>query len=139
MAIPDDKARLIITLPDKLKSNFELLCELDKRTASKQFEYILEYYINNVETRLSPENYTDFYNQIYLPQRLVEKIYYFLSRKTGQYQGKNISVEYFYEIFKDEKIDDKIIKDILLYLNKSNIPMENFFLKCIDYYNSKKD
>lgn len=134
MAIPDDKARLIVTLPDKLKSNFELICKTDKRSASNQFEYILEYYINNVENRLTDKDYDDYFKDVYLRNQLIDEIVRFLSRKDGRYLGKEISEQYFYDMFKDEIIDDEIIAMVTNRLVKSDIPSVDFFKQCIEYY-----
>lgn len=139
MAIPDDKARLIVTLPDKLKSDFELLCELDKRTASKQFEYILEYYIENVEGRLCDKDYNKYYEDIYLRNQLIDEITHFLKKKDGRYKGKVISKEYFYEVFKDENIDNEIVKKVIDNLIRMDIPMTEFLLNCVNYHELKNE
>jgi hypothetical protein len=138
MAIPIDKSRITVTLPDRIKSDFECICELDKRTSSKQLEYILEYYIQNIEKRLSIEDYDKYYHEIYLVNQLIEKIYYFCSRKTGEYMGRTITYEYFYEVFKNEVINDNIVKKVVELLTKSTIPNVEFFLECVKYYNNHK-
>lgn len=134
MAIPDDKARLIVTLPDRLKSNFELICKIDKRSASNQFEYILEYYINNVENRLTDKDYDDYFKNVYLRNQLIDEIVRFLSRKDGRYLGKHISEQYFYDVFKDEIIDDEIQKLVIDRLKKLDVPTIDFFKNCVGYH-----
>lgn len=139
MAVPNDKSRLMVTLPHRIKSDFECICELEKRTSSKQLEYILEYYIQNIEKRISIEDYDNYYKNVYLKNQLADKITAFLTRKTGQYKGKDISVEYFYEVFKNESIDDEVIKKVVDNLVRMEIPMNEFLLKCIEYHTKQKD
>jgi len=46
MAIKEGNTRIIVTIPQELRNKLEILCKEDKRTMSKEVEYILEEYIN---------------------------------------------------------------------------------------------
>lgn len=46
MAIKEGNARIIVTIPKELRNKLEILCKEDKRTMSKEVEYILEQYMN---------------------------------------------------------------------------------------------
>jgi len=124
MAIPDDKTRTIITLPDRLKSDFELLCNLDKRNTSKQFEYILEYYFKNVENRISQQEYDDYYINFYLKEKLAEKLISWFRRYTIR-RNTDFPVKFnfddFYQEFKNEKIDKDIVEIVM---SSRRIPSE---------------
>lgn len=122
MAIPEDKARLIITLPDKLKSDFEFLCGTDKRTSSKELEYILEYYIDFIEKRFSQEDYDKYYKEEYLPKQLAERIVSFITNKSAKFNGKLTTPRYFVELFKYEDITNKVYQ---LVMNSSKMNMEH--------------
>lgn len=47
MAIKEGNSRVIITIPTELKDKLEVLCTIDKRTVSKEIEYIIEAYLNS--------------------------------------------------------------------------------------------
>jgi metal-responsive CopG/Arc/MetJ family transcriptional regulator len=49
MAIKEGNSRIIITIPTTLKDKLDILCIKDKRTTSKEIEYILEQYLNSNE------------------------------------------------------------------------------------------
>ena len=46
MAVKEGNTRIIATIPQKLKDKLDKLCIEDKRTLSKEVEFILEEYIN---------------------------------------------------------------------------------------------
>lgn len=46
MAVKEGNTRIIVTIPQELRDKLKILCEEDKRTLSKEVEYILEEYIN---------------------------------------------------------------------------------------------
>lgn len=76
MAIPRDKSRIILTLKDFTKSCIEYLSENDKRTPSKEIEYIIEEYIQQLER--ANENISDelnmYYHDIYKPKEICNTI-----------------------------------------------------------------
>lgn len=45
MAIKEGNARVIVTIPAKLKEQLEAMSYIDKRTISKEIEYILERHV----------------------------------------------------------------------------------------------
>lgn len=45
MAIKEGNVRVIITIPKPLKDELDKLCVKDKRTVSKEIEYIIEKYL----------------------------------------------------------------------------------------------
>ena len=47
MAIKEGNVRVIITIPKPLKDELDKLCVKDKRTVSKEIEYIIEKYLND--------------------------------------------------------------------------------------------
>lgn len=47
MAIKDTNTRIIITISKDIKTKLEAKCEEDKRTISKEVEYILEKYLES--------------------------------------------------------------------------------------------
>lgn len=55
MAIKESNSRVIITIPTILKDKLEALCINDKRTMSKEVEYILELYLNSAEANISKD------------------------------------------------------------------------------------
>lgn len=50
MPVKDDNTRIIVTIPKSLKKKLDLMCLKDKRTMSKEVEFILEKYIVDQET-----------------------------------------------------------------------------------------
>ena len=77
MAIPKDKIRTIITLKEYIKSCLEFLGEKDKRTPSKEIEFIIEEYIksltsNNKELEKQLENY---YFDVYKPKTIANELF----------------------------------------------------------------
>lgn len=50
MAVKEGNTRIIVTIPQELKDKLDILCKEDKRTSSKEVEYILEEYINKRTT-----------------------------------------------------------------------------------------
>jgi hypothetical protein len=141
MAIPEDKARLIITLPDRLKSNLEFLCDMDKRTSSKELEFILEYYIDSIEKRFSQEDYDKYYEEEYLPKQLADRIIAFITTKSSKFNGELATPRYFNELFKYETITDKVYQ---LVMNSSKMTMEhmrnfNELMNSLRIRNQEKD
>lgn len=51
MPVSNDNTRIIITIPKELKNKLDSLCLKDKRTMSKEVEFILEKYINDQESK----------------------------------------------------------------------------------------
>lgn len=49
MAVKEGNTRIIVTIPTELKENLDILCAKDKRTMSKEVEYIIEKYIEEIE------------------------------------------------------------------------------------------
>lgn len=49
MAIPEGKERITLTLSKDLKAKFLELCKIEKRTPSKEFEFILEKIIKELK------------------------------------------------------------------------------------------
>lgn len=48
MAVKEGNCRIIATIPIELKDKLDKLCIEDKRTLSKEIEYILEEYISKL-------------------------------------------------------------------------------------------
>ena len=51
MPVKDDNTRIIVTIPKSLKKKLDLMCLNDKRTMSKEVEFILEKYIVEQENK----------------------------------------------------------------------------------------
>lgn len=126
MAIPIDKSRITVTLPERLKSDFEFLCDMDKRTSSKELEYILEYYIDFLEKRFSQEEYDKYYKEEYLPKQLADNIISFITTKSGNFYGKVTTPRYFCELFKHENITDKVYQLVMNSPKMNMNHMRNF-------------
>ena len=47
MAVKETNTRIIVTITKELKSKLDKACVKDKRTISKEVEYILEKYLEN--------------------------------------------------------------------------------------------
>lgn len=51
MSVRDENTRIIVTIPKELKRKLDSLCLIDKRTMSKEVEFILEKYITEQENK----------------------------------------------------------------------------------------
>lgn len=129
MAIPHDKSRIIITLPEKMKSDIEFLSLNDKRTPSKEIEYIIEQYLKEVENRFSDEDFYDHYENYYKPKQLADKIVTLLSLKNN----KDVNISLFVNL---NDITDKVI-DLVRFNRKITDESFERFLKYIK--TDKKD
>ncbi|MBY6838846.1 hypothetical protein [Clostridium botulinum] len=134
MAISKDNSRIIITIPDRLKSNTEFLSVMDKRTVSKELEYIIERYFDELENRFPIEAYDEYYEDIYYPKQLSEKIVNWL---TSVKNTPNRETSPFHTVFKDENIDQKAI-DLVASNKKIDEHKYKFFTECLKTLNSNK-
>lgn len=51
MAVKEGNTRIIATIPIELKDKLDEICDKEKRSLSKQVEYILERYIDEIESK----------------------------------------------------------------------------------------
>jgi len=127
MAIPNDKSRIIITLPDRMKSDIEFLSITDKRTPSKEIEYMMEQYFERLEGRFPIEDYDNYYEETYKPKQLAERIITWLTSFSITQNHKTSS---FIQIFKGENIDEKVI-EMVMRNKKITDSKQQLFIECL--------
>jgi hypothetical protein len=127
MAISKDKSRLIITLPDKMKSDVEFLSIIHKRTSSKEIEFIIEEFFDKLENVLAKEDYDCYYEETYKPKQLAERIVFWLTSFSITPNHKTSS---FSQVFKGENITEKVI-DMVMFNKKLNESKQKLFMECI--------
>lgn len=88
MAIPRDKSRIILTLKDFTKSCIEYLSENDKRTPSKEIEYIIEEYIQQLERANEDisDELNNYYHNTYKPKEICNKILSYWKQSIGSHK-----------------------------------------------------
>lgn len=88
MAIPRDKSRIILTLQDYTKSCIEYLSETDKRTPSKEIEFIIDEYIklHCKEDEELEEDLNNYYHNTYKPKEICNKILSYWKQSIGSYK-----------------------------------------------------
>lgn len=131
MAIPKDKSRIIITLPEKMKSDIEFLSYMDKRTPSKEIEFLIEQYFEQIENRFSPDEYNTYYEETYKPKQLAERIVMWLTSTTHP----NHKTSSFQQVFKGENITEKVI-DLISFNKKISESRMALLMECIKTLNN---
>jgi hypothetical protein len=138
MAIPSDKSRIIITLPDRMKSDIEFLSIIHKRTPSKEIEFIVEEFFDKLENLIEIQDYDYYYIETYKPKQLAEKIVTWL---TSFSITPNKRTSSFIQIFRNENITDKVI-DMVRFNRKVTDEKFDFFIECLksltNYLNDSK-
>jgi len=127
MAISKDKSRIIITLPDRMKSDIEFLSIIHKRTPSKEIEFIVEEFFDKLENLIDTNDYDYYYNETYKPKQLAEKIVIWLTSFSITPNKKTSS---FIQVFKNENITDKVI-DMVRFNKKITDENFDFFIECL--------
>lgn len=145
MAIPYNKTRMIVTLTDRIKSDFEYLCEKDKRNPSKELEHIiesfLESYYKNESDKLELDEY---FEKQYKPKQIGDEIlsiwarvYNYKKMNTPiieSFEENNFRGNYVERLSKFKTIlkSESMLKQDFVTFNKNNIIfdyLEEYFSK----------
>lgn len=114
MAIPLNKSRITVTLKDFTKSSIEYLSEIDKRTPSRQIEYIIEEYVNRLSATdedLSDE-LNEYYTETYKPKEVASNIFNYYKQifKSTNNRYKDLSLEERFNMFEVSLLKDVALK-----------------------------
>lgn len=114
MAIPVNKSRITVTLKDFTKSSIEYLSEVDKRTPSRQIEYIIEDYVNKLcatDEDLSDE-LDEYYTETYKPKEVASNIFNYYKQifKATNNRYKDLPLEERFNMFEASLLKDAVLK-----------------------------
>lgn len=114
MAIPLNKSRITVTLKDFTKSSIEYLSEVDKRTPSRQMEYIIEEYVNKLcktDSNLR-DKLAEHYMETYKPKEVASNIFNYYKQifKSTNNRYKDLSPEERLNMFEVLLLKDVALK-----------------------------
>lgn len=134
MAIPYNKTRMIVTLTDRIKSDFEYLCEIDKRNPSKELEHIIEsFLVQYYKNEYIKVELDEYFEKKYKPKQIGDEILSIWERMFGykkmnwgtikQFEVNDYRDTYVEKLSKFKSLlkNENMLKQDFITYNKDNI------------------